>query len=83
MREERQMDLIFKVIVNHEGNGYSFWIADREDPPGWRDAGQVRGSAMECLAYIKELSFRGRQPEAAPESSPASRENPRTRAVWA
>ena len=83
MREERQTALIFKVIVNHEGNAFSFWIADREDPPGWRDAGQVRGSAKECLAYISEQSFRERQPEAAPESSPASRENQRTRAIWA
>ena len=42
-----------KVVVNHEEQ-YSVWPIDRENPPGWRDAGQT-GTKAECLAYIKEV----------------------------
>lgn len=45
--------LIFKVIVSRD-NEYSLWLLDREDPPGWRDTGTMRGSPSECLAHIKE-----------------------------
>jgi MbtH protein len=43
----------YKVVVNHEEQ-YSIWVADRVNPPGWRDAG-TSGSKSECLAYIKEF----------------------------
>lgn len=67
MREEFHKKLVFKVIVSYEKQ-YSLWLVDREVPPGWRDAAPIEGSAMECLAYIREWYFRERQHEAAPES---------------
>ncbi|MCA1566078.1 MAG: MbtH family protein [Acidobacteria bacterium] len=51
--DEREDTTIYKVVVNHEEQ-YSIWPADRENPLGWRDAGQ-RGSKQECLAYINEV----------------------------
>jgi len=44
---------IYKVVVNHEEQ-YSIWPADRENPPGWRDAGK-QGPKAECLAHIKTV----------------------------
>jgi MbtH protein len=59
----------YKVVVNHEMQ-YSIWFADRENPPGWQDAGR-EGPKEECLAYIEEvwtdmrpLSLRKRMDEA-------------------
>jgi MbtH protein len=43
----------YKVVVNHEEQ-YSIWLSDRDNPPGWRDAGKV-GSKEECLAYVSEV----------------------------
>lgn len=43
----------YKVVVNHEEQ-YSIWLADRENPLGWRDAGRS-GSKKDCLAYIDEV----------------------------
>ena len=45
--------LRYKVVVNHEEQ-YSLLPTDRENPPGWKDAG-VRGTKTECLAYIAEV----------------------------
>jgi MbtH protein len=42
----------YKVVVNHEKQ-YSIWFADRENAPGWNDAGKS-GTKAECLDYIKE-----------------------------
>jgi MbtH protein len=60
---------LYKVVVNHEEQ-YSIWFADRENPPGWSDAGK-QGPKEECLAYIEEvwtdmrpLSLRKRAEEA-------------------
>ena len=39
--------------MNHEEQ-YSIWPADRENAPGWRDAGKT-GTKSERLAYIKEV----------------------------
>jgi len=44
---------VYKVVVNHEEQ-YSIWRADRENPPGWSDAGKS-GLKAECLAYVKEV----------------------------
>ncbi|MBD2611066.1 MbtH family NRPS accessory protein [Nostoc punctiforme FACHB-252] len=44
---------VYKVVVNYEEQ-YSIWPADRELPPGWKDAGKT-GSKEECLAYIDEV----------------------------
>jgi len=43
----------YKVVLNHEEQ-YSIWPTDRENAPGWSDAGKA-GSKAECLAYIKEV----------------------------
>ncbi len=51
--EEGEDKTIYKVVLNHEEQ-YSIWPADRENPPGWRDAGKA-GSKSECLAYIGEV----------------------------
>lgn len=62
---------VYKVVLNHEEQ-YSIWPADRENAPGWRDAGKS-GSRTECLAYIEEvwtdmrpLSLRHRIAKAGP-----------------
>ena len=62
-------DPLYKVVVNQEEQ-YSIWPADRENAPGWRDAG-VTGTKAECLAHIREvwtdmrpLSLRRRMAEA-------------------
>ena len=38
--EEQEDDTIYKVVVNHEEQ-YSIWLADREPPLGWREAGKT------------------------------------------
>lgn len=60
-----------KVVVNHEEQ-YSVWPADRDLPPGWREAGK-QGNKAECLAYIEEvwtdmrpLSLRRKMDESPP-----------------
>jgi MbtH protein len=53
MTEDRQETARYKVVVNHEEQ-YSIWPADRENAPGWRDAGES-GTKEECLAYIGEV----------------------------
>ena len=59
----------YKVVVNHELQ-YSIWFAERENPPGWEDAGK-QGPRDVCLAHIEEvwtdmrpLSLRKRMEEA-------------------
>jgi MbtH protein len=51
--EEREDNTIYNVVVNHEEQ-YSIWPADRENAPGWNDAGKA-GTKEECLAHIKEV----------------------------
>lgn len=43
----------YKVVLNHEEQ-YSIWLADRENPLGWNDAGKS-GTKAECLEYIKDV----------------------------
>jgi len=43
----------YKVVINHEEQ-YSLWFRERENPPGWWDAGKS-GSRAECLSYIKDI----------------------------
>jgi uncharacterized protein YbdZ (MbtH family) len=43
---------LYKVVVNHEEQ-YSIWPADRENAPGWRDAGRT-GKKADCLGFIEE-----------------------------
>jgi MbtH protein len=68
--EETEDKTVYKVVLNHEEQ-YSIWPADRESPPGWRDAGKS-GLKQECLDHIKEvwtdmrpLSLRKRMDESA------------------
>jgi MbtH protein len=44
---------LYKVVLNHEEQ-YSIWPADRENPPGWSDAGKT-GLKEECLSYIEQV----------------------------
>ena len=81
MHEEFQKKLVFKVIVSNEKQ-YSLWLLDREEPPGWRDTGKMRGSATECLAYIREFYFRERQPDATSASSSVIEVNPPVTAAY-
>lgn len=54
MQNQDQEDTnIYKVVVNQEEQ-YSLWLAQRENPLGWQDAGKS-GPKAECLAYIKEV----------------------------
>ncbi len=53
MTQQDSGEALFKVVVNHEGQ-YSIWPADRENPPGWSDAGK-QGPREECLAHIGEV----------------------------
>lgn len=53
MSTDDRKDTKYKVVVNHEEQ-YSIWVANRPNPPGWRDAARS-GSKSECLAYIKEV----------------------------
>lgn len=51
--DEKDDNTTYKVVVNHEEQ-YSIWPVDRENAPGWRDAGKS-GLKAECLEYIKEV----------------------------
>jgi len=73
-RNEQEDTQIYKVVVNDEEQ-YSIWLADRENAPGWKDAGKS-GAKEDCLSYIKEvwtdmrpLSLRKRMEAEAGETS--------------
>nr|WCB70656.1 MbtH-like protein [Corallococcus coralloides] len=51
--EEEENSVQYKVVLNHEEQ-YSLWPADRENAPGWRDAGRS-GTKKECLDYISQV----------------------------
>jgi MbtH protein len=77
VRDDEAEDLtIYRAVINQEEQ-YSIWPAERENAPGWRDAGKT-GTKAECLAYIDQvwtdmrpLSLR-RQMEQAPSESEVS-----------
>lgn len=50
-RSRDWQDQSVKVVKSPEGI-CSIWPAERENAPGWEDAG-VCGSKAECLAYIQ------------------------------
>ncbi len=52
-RDEEDDNTLYKVVVNHEEQ-YSIWPTDRENPPGWNDAGK-QGTRAECLEYIEQV----------------------------
>ncbi len=45
--------IIYNVVLNHEEQ-YSIWPADKENAPGWKEAGKS-GTKEECLDYIREV----------------------------
>jgi MbtH protein len=53
MRDEREDNTIYRVVVNIEEQ-YSIWPVDMDIPAGWRDAGKT-GKKDECLAFVKEV----------------------------
>ncbi len=68
--DDKEDTRTYKVVVNHEEQ-YSIWLADKENPLGWKDVGKS-GLKSECLEYIKEvwtdmrpLSLRKKMEEAA------------------
>jgi MbtH protein len=70
VKDAEEDSTVYKVVMNHEEQ-YSIWPANRENAPGWRDAGPS-GSKAECLAYIEQtwtdmrpLSLRRHMDEAA------------------
>jgi MbtH protein len=70
VKDAEEDSTVYKVVMNHEEQ-YSIWPANRENAPGWRDAGPS-GSKAECLAYIDQtwtdmrpLSLRRHMDEAA------------------
>ena len=72
--QDTQDDVQYTVVINDEEQ-YSIWPADRENAPGWKDAGKS-GTKEECLAYIKEvwtdmrpLSLRRKMAEMAAQQS--------------
>ncbi len=51
--KQSEDNTIYKVVVNYEEQ-YSIWPADRENAPGWSDAG-FTGTREACLNYINEV----------------------------
>jgi MbtH protein len=50
---QEEDDRRYKAVVNDEEQ-YSIWLADRELPAGWREAGR-EGTKAEVLAWIDEV----------------------------
>ena len=51
---------LYKVVINHEEQ-YSLWPIDRDNPPGWRDAGtRVAGPWVGWLVTNPYRPFGGR-----------------------
>jgi len=51
--DDAEDDRQYKAVINHEEQ-YSIWLADRDNPPGWIDAGKS-GTKAECLEYIGQV----------------------------
>lgn len=51
--EETEDQRAYKVVVNHEEQ-YSLWLADKPNPPGWKETGKS-GLKQDCLAFVKEV----------------------------
>jgi non-ribosomal peptide synthetase component F len=52
------------VLVNGSGQ-YSIWPGDRENAPGWEDAGKS-GTRAECLEHVREVWTGGVRPRRRP-----------------
>lgn len=53
MNTESEDSTVYKVVLNREEQ-YSIWPVNRENPPGWNDAGK-NGTKRECLEYVEEV----------------------------
>lgn len=53
MSDDREDTRTYLAVMNHEEQ-YSIWLADRDLPAGWREAGK-KGTKQECLDYIAEV----------------------------
>lgn len=53
MFDESDEQTIYKVVVNHEEQ-YSIWPSERDNAPGWRDAGKI-GTRQQCLDHINSV----------------------------
>jgi ubiquinone/menaquinone biosynthesis C-methylase UbiE/uncharacterized protein YbdZ (MbtH family) len=51
----------YRVVIN-DRRRYSLWLAHKENPPGWYDAGKT-GPEPECVAFIENTTCMGRMPE--------------------
>lgn len=51
--EQKEDTRIYKAVVNHEEQ-YSIWLASKDLPQGWHDAGKT-GTKQECLQFIEEV----------------------------
>jgi MbtH protein len=51
--EDNEPFSTYKVVINQEAQ-YSIWPAERENAPGWTDAGKT-GTKQECLEYIRDV----------------------------
>jgi MbtH protein len=52
-QEDKEDTRVYVAVMNHEEQ-YSIWLADRQLPLGWRNAGK-KGTKQECLDYIKTV----------------------------
>lgn len=52
-QEDKEDNRTYKVVVNHEEQ-YSIWLADKENPLGWKDVGKS-GLKQECLDHISKV----------------------------
>ncbi len=51
---ERESTTGTYVVVANQEEQYSIWLAGRELPPGWSEAG-TRGTRQECLDHIRQV----------------------------
>lgn len=69
----------YVVVANHEEQ-YSIWVAGRDLPTGWSEAGK-RGTKEECLDHIRQVwtdmrprslrNYQSEQAASSPTASPA------------
>jgi len=51
---EAENDTATYTVVMNDDEQYSIWLADREIPNGWREAGKT-GTKQECLEHIEKV----------------------------
>jgi uncharacterized protein YbdZ (MbtH family) len=51
--KERKAPVTYKIIMNSRKH-YALWLTGQENPPDWRDIGEV-GTMEKCLAYLLHI----------------------------